>query len=761
MEFMKIYKYISIFAAVVSMVSCQHDALQTESSASDRHIFETIPTEAEIAEARELSYVPGVSVIKFDEETAAALEEQGSELLGKYGITSAERVFEYAGEYEERTRREGLHRYYRVTFDAERPVTKASADMGDIPGAESVEPVRKIRRRAIFNDPYLSNQWHYINSKYDNADINVEPVWKKYTTGSSDVIVAVVDGGVQVDHPDLDVIPAGSDGSRNFVSKNYTITSDDHGTHVAGTIGAINNNGKGVCGIAGGDYASGVAGVRILSCQIFSGNKSASDTQILNAIKWGADHGALISQNSWGYYADSNEDGYVSSAELVAYKSESISSSDQAAIDYFIKYAGCDANGNQKSGSKMKGGVVFFAAGNENIDYDIYGAYEPIVSVGAFGSSGKKASYSNYGSWVDLGAPGGDSDGVWSTLPNGKYGNTISEDGYYYYMEGTSMACPHASGVAALIVSYFGGDGFTCDDLKDRLIGMAPSFTTDQKIGRKLDALYSFSPLSFSVDQITLKAHVTEEVNICIGAQDKLENLEFDGGSSAATLQKDDAGRYYVKIVGVDAPAGTYTATVTASFTNGESAESSLEYTILENHAPKLSVAPGDKFYQLPKIENKFSVSTTSMFEDEDGETLTIKATSSDESVATVSVGSNRVYVQPVSYGACTISVVAVDCLGLTAETSFELVLWNPNEEFQATTVVTDNMQIRIGEQSAQDVKVVIINATGSVLYMDWVVSSAFDPIDLDLSALKLPPGIYTLQLSYGGQTYNKVFVKK
>ena len=118
----------------------------------------------------------------------------------------------------------------------------------------------------------------------------------------------------------------------------------------------------------------------------------------------------------------------------------------------------------------MKGGIVIFAAGNEDDDYLAYPAsYQKVLSVASIAPDYVKAWYSNYADWVDVTAPGGtqglgykytDKCMVLSTLPNNGYG----------YMQGTSMACPHVSGIAALVVSKKGGPGFTPDALRKMLV---------------------------------------------------------------------------------------------------------------------------------------------------------------------------------------------------------------------------------------------------------------------------------------------------
>lgn len=429
--------------------------------------------------------------IKFTEEMAAQVEDDFAagkvytksmpfnELVDELGITSVKRVFTDDERYIERQHRAGLHLWYRVTVDPEKvPMTKAADYLSDIPGVQEASPVRKIKL-ARFNDPYSTYQWGLYQSP--GVNINVEEVWDKYTCGSNDVIVAVVDEGVATGHEDLPtVIPGQRGGSKNFTDNSYTITPGDHGYHVAGVIAASSNNGIGVSGIAGGDASKGISGVKILSCQIFEGDDGAVNTP--DAIRYGADNGAVISQNSWGSYYDWNEDGIVSGSELDYAKNDQISGAEKAAVDYFIDYAGCDNAGNQLPDSPMKGGVVIFAAGNENIPYGTPANYDRIIAVGAIERSGSRASYSNYGSWVDICAPGSD---IMSTIANG-YGS----------MSGTSMACPHVSGVAALLVSYYGGPGFTNEMLKDRLLGGANASAVDnsvRNIGPLLDAYGSFT----------------------------------------------------------------------------------------------------------------------------------------------------------------------------------------------------------------------------------------------------------------------------
>ena len=440
------------------------------------------------------NYVLGEARVFLSEDLTAIVEE-AAELgsiqtkspglnlaLEDLGVIEMYRLFPHAGEYEERTRREGLHRWYVVKYDPNISITKSEASLNQVEGIDIFEPVQQIKINDF--DDLTSDLWGLYNESYRGFDINVKPVWQYYTTGNNDVVVAVVDDGVDLTHEDLKDNCQTTNGHYNYVDKNTNIVAGDHGTHVAGTIGAVGNNGKGVVGIAGGDKANGKPGVRLMSAQIFRTTASGLTESAPGAaaIKGAADAGAVIAQNSWGYTFDRNGDGKVEGDEIVTAQNTKIQASDKSAVDYFIKYAGCDNAGNQKANSPMKGGVVIFAAGNDNIPYGAPGSYEEVIAVGSIASDGKKSSFSNYGDWVDICAPG---TGILSTIPG---------DGYAK-MNGTSMACPHVSGVAALIVSYFGGPGFTNEMLKEKLLSSANKDIVSQayQIGGLVDAYAAFA----------------------------------------------------------------------------------------------------------------------------------------------------------------------------------------------------------------------------------------------------------------------------
>ncbi|MFO0936692.1 MAG: S8 family serine peptidase [Gemmataceae bacterium] len=308
---------------------------------------------------------------------------------------------------------------YAVTINPSMSVDAAVTYFAGQPGVIASSPDRLIMTQAVPNDPSFNSQWSLRNQAQSGgtvgADIGATQAWT-VQTGTGKTIVAVIDSGVDYNHPDLaanmwtnpgDVVNdpyPGSVHGYNFVSNNGNPMDDNgHGTHVAGTIGALGNNNVGVSGVAWH--------TQIMALKFLDSNGQGSTSDAVRALNFAIIHHANIANCSWG--------------------GSSIDSNLGAAIGR----------------ARDAGIIVVCAAGNNSANNDsnsFYPAsfiqtYDNMVTVAATDQSDKLASFSNFGvSSVTLAAPG---VSIYSTTPN----NT------YSFYSGTSMATPEVTGALVLL----------------------------------------------------------------------------------------------------------------------------------------------------------------------------------------------------------------------------------------------------------------------------------------------------------------------
>lgn len=496
--------FLGLMVAGLALGSCQ-ETLNEES-------LNAIDARSKIVHTRSGASATSL-LVKFSSEPS----EAQIQMLAETGVRSFEKVFPSVPGKEELEKRFGLDRWYSVTIEEGRDIEGVAMELASDKRISTVEydiymepacdrvsypyegqeaATRASMSELGFNDPLLIDQWNYYNlgdksvatSAYEGGDINVKDTWNTLTAGDPSIIVAVVDEGVAYSHPDLapnmwvnEAERSGAAGKDddgngyvddiygyNFVDGTAEINSDGtdydtgHGTHCAGVISAVNNNGIGVSGVAGGSGKND--GTKIMTCQIFSGNGGGLQTMISKAIKYAADNGASIISCSFGQPGS----GFLGDANYTQRNAMEVD-----AIRYFEA---------TKNNDIVDGGIVIFATGNEAAPYASYpGALNDIVSVSAFGPDYLPTHYTNYGPGCNVVAPGGEAYLPPWTSYKGMILSTLPlkiEPSGYGYMQGTSMACPHVSGIAALGLAYAKklGKKYTLQEFKNMLISSANDF---------------------------------------------------------------------------------------------------------------------------------------------------------------------------------------------------------------------------------------------------------------------------------------------
>ena len=763
--------------------------------------------------------------------TRGAMESGDPELdriAASLGATEVRRVFHEGGRFAERRRKFGLHLWYDVKFDDTLPVSRAQAELGSLSAVAHVQPVYTIRmfdagntlpeeavyvpaqRRAEragagpFDDPGLPKQWHYNNdgsgTKWvEGSDINLFEAWE-VTAGDPSVIVAVTDHGVEYDHPDLagnmwvneaelNGTPGVDDDNNGYVDDIYgwnvildsgTINPGTHGTHVAGTVAAVNNNGIGVCGVAGG--TGNGDGARIMSLAIFD-STSANAGSYPDAYAYAADNGAVISQNSWGYTSGVAMPQDVSDA-----------------LDYFIANAGVDENGNQTG--PMKGGLLVFDAGNEGTPSARMPAADPrTLCVTAMCSDYTRPNYANYSDDVDIFAPGGadgndrnysDADRVYST----------DLDGGYSYKWGTSMACPHVSGIAALVIAHYGvgHPGFTVEECREILLRSYRSVSeyVEPKYDGKLGVGLADAGMIFLEDAGTAPGTVSAPAARAMGRELELAwTVPADGnGLPVAEFRLTYTGRGIGKTEGKapdtsgEVVLRNYTAvaeTATYIWTGQYNTEYRFEVSGIdrfghESEKVSFSHSTGDYENGKPRTQQDFapvefenvgdayalSLDLSEYFTDPnfgDGDMLSYSLINRNEDIVDAAVQEGRLVLLPVGKGTGRVTVTATDLDGEGVQSVLTVTVLNgpepaaPAEGLRLSpNPAGDELGIAAGVRDAE-VEVTVYDAAARRVIVGTVALDSRGYGTLNVSALA--PGTYTLVLEAPGLSENGSFVKR
>lgn len=362
--------------------------------------------------------------------------------------------------------------YKLLQFSSSVELHEITESLKKNPMIENVEFNHEIKASIIPNDPYFNWQWGLKKVQADMA-------WD-LAEGSDNVVVAVLDTGIDSSHPDLkDKIMVG----KTFVNEANPLDTADgngHGTHVAGIIGAVMGNYAGVAGIA--------PGVRLLPVKVLNDDGYGSDWTVAQGIDFAAASGAKIINMSLGSYYGS---GVI-----------------QAAVNNAIQ----------------KGVLLVAAAGNDGLDHVNYpAAYSGVLAVSALDSNDSLANFTNYGDQISLAAPGVN---ILSTYS----GPGADPSNPYVYMSGTSMATPFVAGLAALVLSE--DPSLTAASVKDTLRFSADDLGAvgkDVKFGYGRINAYkavNFGKISINFEKNTVEKG--EPVNISISICDIFGNPKTD-----------------------------------------------------------------------------------------------------------------------------------------------------------------------------------------------------------------------------------------
>ena len=393
------------------------------------------------------------------------------------------------------------------------PSGRAAAALASLKRASAVafaEPDAQAQAADVPNDPSLSLEWGLTKVRAADA-------WS-VSHSNSGVVIAVLDTGVSLSHPDL--------ASKIVASKNFSSSStvDDvkgHGSHAAGIAAAATNNGVGVAGLG---YNALIENVKVLN-----DDGSGLYSAVAQGITWAADNGADVISMSLV--------GTSPSATL------------QSAVDY----------------AWSKGAVVVAAAGNYANSTPTYPAsYANVLAVAATTDLDKLASFSDYGDWVDVAAPG---ISIYSTIPGG-----------YGYMSGTSMAAPYVSGLAALLFTRLtdtNGNGRVNDEVRAQILATADNVGISGIGSGRINAYRAVTEVAGAPAQGSITGTVTDVstgaglvgATVTDGAASTVTNA-----SGAYTLSNVPAGSYTVSA----STSGYTTASQSVSVTAGQAATAGL-----------------------------------------------------------------------------------------------------------------------------------------------------------------------------------------